>query len=691
MALPFVACNKEELTEPVSKGEQISISVKATAEDLANLTDTKTYIDGMNVLWGENEQMSIFLINGNTAASATSTGFIGEGEAEAMFAFNFNSEDIPANGPYTYGGIYPASAEKGLTSGKTTVRVELPATQNATATSYDPAAYIMVAKPQTFDEVKADWFASYRRATALNKITLTGISEDIASVAITVPEGKYLAGRRYIDVATGESGEIYFGGTNTVMVNYATALPHTAADVWFTSWGVDVAEGEAVTVKVTTVTNKAYTKTFNARAEGIKFTENYLNTLAVDMSDATVEDIEGILDGEYLIAAYTDKGWALLTPENTTGEYFIAESTTIKTSISDITCAAFYGISGIDSNIWTIKKTENGYTVKNGDNYIQLIDENAKTSESPISLLITKNEDGTVFIEEIGQTNRRSLQYNYNNGSPRFKLYLKNNTSTYPSPVLIPWIESSEPIIIVTETDKSVNYNTENVTFEYSTKNIDGNILVKEIFDEDNIISSASAADGIVSVSLVPNTEEREKTATIELSYEGAEPVTLTIKQNAKPAAGAKYYVKVTEELTDWSGQYLIVYEDMSVALDGSLTSESDFDAVGDHQTVSIETDRILSTSEIDKISFTIASISGGYSIQGAAGYYIYNSNSKSNDLKASNTETGLNTISIEEGSCKIVSETTILRFNTTDDGRFRYYKSSSYASQEPIQLYKLQ
>ena len=290
MALPFMACNKEELTEPVSKGEQISISVKATAEDLANLTDTKTYIDGMNVLWSANEQMSIFLINGNTAASATSTGFTGEGEAEAMFAFNFNSEDIPASGPYTYGGIYPASADKGLTKGQTTDKVELPATQNATATSYDPAAYIMVAKPESFETVQTDWIASYRRATALNKITLTGISEDIASVAITVPEGKYLAGRRYIDVATGESGEIYFGGTNTVMVNYATALPHTAADVWFTSWGVEVAEGEAVTIKVTTVTNKAYTKTFNARAEGIKFTENYLNTLSVDMSDAIAEE-----------------------------------------------------------------------------------------------------------------------------------------------------------------------------------------------------------------------------------------------------------------------------------------------------------------------------------------------------------------------------------------------------------------
>lgn len=686
MALPFVACNKEELTEPVSKGEQISISVKATAEDLANLTDTKTYIDGMNVLWGENEQMSIFLINGNTAASATSTDFTGEGEAEAMFAFNFNSEDIPANGPYTYGGVYPASADKGLTKDQTTDKVELPATQNATATSYDPAAYIMVAKPESFETVQTEWIASYRRATALNKITLTGISEDIASVAITVPEGKYLAGRRYIDVATGESGEIYGSGyqTNTITVNYATALPHTAADVWFTSWGVEVAEGEAVTVKVTTVTNKAYTKTFNARAEGIKFTENYLNTLAIDMSDAIAEET-GL-------------------PLPFTEDFSEVEKGSISTSNDKLASLSAFDISG------DVYQAGGAIRLGSGSAVGTITTKSALDLSEPFTIIVfgTGWDDNEHVLNITAGSQVKSITFttDKNGGAyePQYVYFSAATNLTKVSfsnkkgeRVLLDNIEivSGEwiptPEIMVTENSKTVNYDAESVEFSYITMGITGDITVTETSDVDNIVSSVSATDGIVSVSLVPNTEEREKTATIELSYEGAEPVTLTIKQNAKPAAGAKYYVKVTEELTDWSGQYLIVYEDMSVALDGSLTSESDFDAVGDHQTVSIETDRILSTSEIDKISFTIASISGGYSIQGAAGYYIYNSNSKSNDLKASNTETGLNTISIEEGSCKIVSETTILRFNTTGDGRFRYYKSSSYASQKPIQLYKLQ
>ena len=683
MALPFVACNKEELTEPVSKGEQISISVKATAEDLPNLADTKTYIDGMNVLWSANEQMSIFLINGNTAASATSTDFTGEGEAEAMFAFNFNSEDIPANGPYTYGGVYPASADKGLTKGQTTDKVELPATQNATATSYDPAAYIMVAKPESFETVQTEWIASYRRATALNKITLTGISEDIASVAITVPEGKYLAGRRYIDVATGESGEIYGSGyqTNTITVNYATALPHTAADVWFTSWGVEVAEGEAVTVKVTTVTNKAYTKTFNARAEGIKFTENYLNTLAVDMSDAIAEETGLPLPFTEDFSEVTGSNTSVdaLAQFDKTGSIFSVTDGAIrlgtKSANGKITTKSALDLS----KPFTVIVYGTGWA---DDERTLEISAGSQTKSITFN---TDKELNTQYVE---------VQYVYfeaETDMTKVSFTNKDGRVILNSIEIVSeeWIPTPE--IMVTENSKTVNYDAESVEFSYITMGITGDITVTETSDVDNIVSSASATDGIVSVSLVPNTEEREKTATIELSYEGAEPVTLTIKQNAKPAAGAKYYVKVTEELTDWSGQYLIVYEDMSVALDGSLTSESDFDAVGDHQTVSIETDRILSTSEIDKISFTIASISGGYSIQGAAGYYIYNSNSKSNDLKASNTETGLNTISIEEGSCKIVSETTILRFNTTGDGRFRYYKSSSYASQKPIQLYKLQ
>lgn len=528
MALPFVACNKEELTEPVSKGEQISISVKATAEDLANLTDTKTYIDGMNVLWSENEQMSIFLINGNTAASATSAGFIGEGEAEAMFAFNFNSEDIPASGPYTYGGIYPASADKGLTKGQTTDKVELPATQNATATSYDPAAYIMVAKPESFKTVQTEWIASYRRATALNKITLTGISEDIASVAITVPEGKYLAGRRYIDVATGESGEIYGSGyqTNTITVNYATALPHTAADVWFTSWGVEIAEGEAVTVKVTTVTNKAYTKTFNARAEGIKFTENYLNTLTVDMSDAIAEETG-------LPLPFTED-----FSEVTNGDINSQSTkwTSDKSSQFDITGDVYEAGGAIrlgkesDGTITTksaLDLSQPFYVVVNGTGW----------NDDERTLKITAgSQSKTITFNSIRNDNKYELQYLQ--FEPETSM---TKVSFAACRALLDNIEIfSGSKIIVSEPSKTVSNVEEAVSFEYVTIGVEGDVTATEMSDKDDIVSSVSASDGIVKVALVPNSEEREKSATIELSYEGVEPVVLTITQSAYIAAGTE-------------------------------------------------------------------------------------------------------------------------------------------------------
>ena len=528
MALPFVACNKEELTEPVSKGEQISISVKATAEDLANLTDTKTYIDGMNVLWGENEQMSIFLINGNTAASATSTDFTGEGKAEAMFAFNFNSEDIPANGPYTYGGVYPASADKGLTKGQTTDKVELPATQNATATSYDPAAYIMVAKPESFETVQTEWIASYRRATALNKITLTGISEDIASVAITVPEGKYLAGRRYIDVATGESGEIYDSGyqTNTITVNYATALPHTAADVWFTSWGVEVAEGEAVTVKVTTVTNKAYTKTFNARAEGIKFMENYLNTLTVDMSDAIAEETG-------LPLPFTED-----FSEVTNGDINSQSTkwTSDKSSQFDITGDVYEAGGAIrlgkdsDGTITTksaLDLSQPFYVVVNGTGW----DDDERTLK-----ITAGSQSKTITFNSIRNDNKYELQYLQ--FEPETSM---TKVSFAACRALLDNIEIfSGSKIIVSEPSKTVSNVEEAVSFEYVTIGVEGDVTATEMSDKDDIVSSVSASDGIVKVALVPNSEEREKSATIELSYEGVEPVVLTITQSAYIAAGTE-------------------------------------------------------------------------------------------------------------------------------------------------------
>ena len=154
-------------------------------------------------------------------------------------------------------------------------------------------------------------------------------------------------------------------------------------------------------------------------------------------------------------------------------------------------------------------------------------------------------------------------------------------------------------------------------------------------------------------------------------------------------AAEGESYVKVTEALDDWTGTYLIVCESENLAFDGSLAK---LDAVNDYKTVAISEGSIEATAAMDAISFSIAKDSDGksYNILSASGNYI-GQTSDSNGLSSSSSRKYPNTISYDDGNIDIVSGGAYLRFNSTSNQmRFRYYKSSSYTNQEAIQLYKL-
>lgn len=148
--------------------------------------------------------------------------------------------------------------------------------------------------------------------------------------------------------------------------------------------------------------------------------------------------------------------------------------------------------------------------------------------------------------------------------------------------------------------------------------------------------------------------------------------------------ATVQTYQKVTSAPTDWSGEYLIVYEAGNCAMNGSLTT---LDAVSNTQAVTIKDNAI---SLDDAYSFTIASMEGGYSIQAKSGKYIGNA-ANSNALTSSD-HAMVNTLSLfADGDVLIVGEGgAYLRFNSaSNQNRFRYYKSSSYTSQKAIHLYK--
>ena len=149
------------------------------------------------------------------------------------------------------------------------------------------------------------------------------------------------------------------------------------------------------------------------------------------------------------------------------------------------------------------------------------------------------------------------------------------------------------------------------------------------------------------------------------------------------------YYEKVTTAPSDWSGEYLIVYDEGSVAFNGALET---LDAANNTIEVVMDYNKIAATNAVKAAAFTIAKMEGAdtYSIRTASGKYIGVS-SNSNGLKTSDDpDTYAHTISISGGEVVIAAvfdgSTMTLRFNSgTNERRFRYYKSG----QKPVQLYK--
>ena len=198
--------------------------------------------------------------------------------------------------------------------------------------------------------------------------------------------------------------------------------------------------------------------------------------------------------------------------------------------------------------------------------------------------------------------------------------------------------------------------------------------VVTESADFSGFDSSAAVESQTITVSYTEGGVTKTTTYDVSIS-EPAPVVTAT-------------YRKVTSELADYSGDYLIVYEDGNVAFDGSLET---LDAASNTQAVTIAEDGTIQLSEA--YEFHIASKEGGYSIQSSSGLYI-GKTANSNGLDSNATVEYVNTISYVGGETSdmdvVGSGGAYLRYNA-DSGqeRFRFFKSSTYTGQKAIALYR--
>ena len=373
--ITFDSCNREEGFLDSKDKALLNITVKASPDEIkTDNLDTKTYINASNkIIWGTGEYMRIGVFDGTTTTwgdSSNETADVWNGDEQAYFKFSI----APANesGDYTYYGVYPASAA--VSSNNTepsTYKVDLPSTQNATASSYDPKAYILVARPESGRTVaNADWTAYFRRATALNKITLKNVPSGVSikRVKISASTGKYLAGRRYFNLTTGESGDVYPGGGRTESIDVKFAIPAAGGNdivVWFTSWGVELAASESLTIVAYTTDKKSYTKTINLIGDQkISFKEGCLNKLGANMSGITPENVTELEEGQYVILAKNNTDYFALKNAVASTSRLASQDYTGSTS-------EYVYNSASDALVWTVTDAGDGtYTIVNDSKYV---------------------------------------------------------------------------------------------------------------------------------------------------------------------------------------------------------------------------------------------------------------------------------------------------------------------------------
>lgn len=693
--LSFAACQKEA-SSPAIEDEVVSLNFTS-----ANPT-TKTVADAVNktILWGKGDKISIaYTVNDkwqNATGDATadkpakiyvSKGLDTGGET-AVFNISASFKATTA-GAHQFYSVYPSSCVKSNDiKNAPSVTMTIPDVQTPVENSFDAAADLMIGKAtktyNSLSEARADAIPLlWQRIVSHADITLKGLqglteNEVITTIVLTADADAKLVGERNVNIQNGDiSVPTTIANANILTIN-GTNLKVNNNNVEF--WAA-VMPATVKSLNIAVETNKA-TYTRNIESCNIEFKQNARKGLNVDMS--SVERVEK--SAGLALPFVDDFSWSTTAKNETDFSNDIKEKSNNK-----YTEAYKLYTPKSDGEIRIGVRDEPGYISTcaldlSKDFYVEVeakaynVDDNAH-----ISISVDK---GTTLTAEEALTNDYGT-YCFNlsaaTASSSIKIFtdtkraiitsvkIGEGKSTYvPAPKLN---ISPEFAKVASNSTKATFAVTSNTKWRASTTS-----------DWAKISTPSGENNGQVEITFSENTADTERTADIVVTTEdGSITKTFKLTQNAAGSTGINYFVKVTSAPTDWSGTYLIVYEDGNVAFDGSLTS---LDATKNTVAVTIsENKTIEATADLLKRSFTIESSSkGNYAIKAANGSYIGRT-ANSNGFNSGKTKMD-HTLNFEKEVLTIKSASgPALKYNSNSDQlRFRYYKSG----QKDIQLYKL-
>lgn len=228
-AMAFTSCSKDSGVENTTEGPKMKLTLRAGNPEvmLAVSDDSRTELVGGVPYWSVGDQIGV-----STNGTSDNAAFKNDNTSAASQTTTFTGETAVSSTIYTY---YPFTGNGiGAVTGNTGAKIDLPANQNPTATSFDGKADLLVGKPLTLTESSTTVTnLQFARVGGIVKVILKDNStnnklsgEHVATLSVTTDGTNYLAGRVVLDIVNGKLYEPYYNQSNKVTANYTASTQY---------------------------------------------------------------------------------------------------------------------------------------------------------------------------------------------------------------------------------------------------------------------------------------------------------------------------------------------------------------------------------------------------------------------------------------------------------------------------------
>ena len=457
-ALTITGCNKEvESPEVTPKGCEIHFTINAGAPE------TKTFIEYDNVnhkyvpKWQNSDKLGvIFNAFGESkkAADAEFTNTLADGATAS-----FSGTGTVSGDEQTLYAFYPASAFGKAYSGSV-IGLDIPDTQKPTATSFDPAADILVNDPYALTIDDANVVISdmqFRRVGSVLRLTITDgtstgrISSDkIKTVTVSSNMANAaFAGRYRYDFV----GKKAYYNNGTVNEHMASKIASVTADLTDNLLSVgdpiflvvnpqDLAADSKLTVQIAT-DNHNITKeitltqvlpfrggTMTSISVGIK-DDDTINDALETKTYVLVKDAAELTAGaEVIIADYGDANGVMSTNQQTNNRAAVTvEKSADKQSITtdNVNVQVFTIAAGNKANTIAFYDGQGYlYAASSSANHLKTEDDLSNNSSWEVTI---DSGTGEATVVAQGSYTRNKMRYNPNSGNPIFACYASSSTT----------------------------------------------------------------------------------------------------------------------------------------------------------------------------------------------------------------------------------------------------------------------